>query len=44
MAALVELCTAWCGKIIVIAEIGEKAAEPRSGGSVILEKATCTSR
>jgi hypothetical protein len=27
----------WCGKIIVVAEIGEKAAEPRSG-SIILEK------
>jgi hypothetical protein len=37
MAKLVKLHTTWCGKIIVVAEIGEKAAEPRSG-SVILEK------
>ena len=37
MAELVKLRTTWCGKVIVVAEIGEKAAEPRSG-SVILEK------
>ena len=37
MAELVKLRTTWCGKIIVLARIGEKAAEPRSG-SVILEK------
>jgi hypothetical protein len=36
MAELIKLHTTWCGKIIVVAEIGEKAAEPRSG-SVILE-------
>ena len=37
MAELVKLCTTRCGIIIVVAKIGEKAAEPRSG-SVILEK------
>jgi hypothetical protein len=37
MAELVKLRTTWCGKIIVVAEIGEKAAEPRSG-LIILEK------
>ena len=36
-AELVKLRTTWCGAIIVVAEIGEKAAEPRSG-SVIFEK------
>ena len=33
MAELVKLCTTWCGKIIVVVKIDEKAAEPRSGYS-----------
>ena len=37
MAELVKLRTTSCGAIIVVAKIGEKAAEPRSG-SVVLEK------
>jgi hypothetical protein len=40
MTELVELCTTWCGKIIVIAEIGEKADEPRSGLVIFAKVAT----
>jgi hypothetical protein len=37
MAELVKLRTTRCGKTIVVAEIGEKAAELRRG-SIIFEK------
>jgi hypothetical protein len=34
------LRTTWCGAIVVVAEIGEKAAEPRSGSVIFGKVAT----